>query len=299
MSDKNELFVLPFDHRGSFLEEMFGVWEKPTEQEIKRVKFFKQIIYNGFKIAINDGIVPKEHAAILVDEEFGDFIIQDAKENGYGVCICAEKSGQKEFDFEYGDEFREHISKYKPEYVKVLVRYNPDEDREMNKRQVEKLKILSDFCHEERHKLMLEPLIPPTESQLKIVDGDRDVYDREMRPKLMELMIEEFQDGGVEPDIWKVEGLEERGDYEMLVEQAKAQGRGADIIILGRHASDDQVEKWLLAGKDLDGVIGFAIGRTIFWDPLLEYIAGEITAEAAAQKIADSFGHFYKVFKGK
>lgn len=298
MPEKNELFVLPFDHRGSFLEEMFGIFEKPTREEIDRVKLFKRIIYGGFEIALRDGIVPREDAAILVDEQFGDEILRDAKEKGYKACVCAEKSGQDEFAFEYGDDFRAHIDKYEPAYVKALVRYNPETNAELNARQAAKLKILSDFCHEGGYGFMLEPLVLPTEKQLDLVEGDRDDYDQNLRPKLMELMMEELQDAGVWPDIWKIEGLEERGDYEMLAEQARVQGRKSDIIVLGRHASDEQVERWLRAGKDVDGVTGFAVGRTIFWEPLVQVRDGEITVREAVQKIASSFEKFYKIFKG-
>jgi 5-dehydro-2-deoxygluconokinase len=298
MPEKNELFVLPFDHRGSFLEEMFGVFEKPAQEEVDKVKLFKKIIYEGFEIAMRNGIVPKENAAILVDEQFGDEILQDARIKGYKTCICAEKSGQDEFAFEYGNEFGAHIEKYEPAYVKALVRYNPEKNAELNARQAAKLKVLSDFCHERGYGFMLEPLVPPTEKQLDFVNEDKNDYDQNLRPKLMELMMEELQEAGVEPDIWKIEGLEERGDYEMLVEQAQAQGRKSDIIVLGRHASDGQVEEWLQAGKNMAGVVGFAIGRTIFWEPLVQVRDGEITVREAAQKIAGSFEKFYKIFKG-
>ncbi|MFA6897635.1 MAG: DUF2090 domain-containing protein [Patescibacteria group bacterium] len=299
MSDKNELFVLPFDHRGSFVEEMFGILDRPTEEEKERVRFFKKIIYDGFKIAIDRGAVPKASGAILADEEFGDAILQDAKKNGYRFCVCAEKSGQKEFELEFGDKFAEHINKYRPEFVKALVRYNPDDDSDLNDRQIEKLKVLSDFCREEKYKLMLEPLVLPTEKQMEIVEGDKEAYDLEMRPKLMELMMEELQGGGVEPNIWKIEGVEEKEDYEMLVEQARSGGRKADIIILGRHAGDEQVKRWLETGAQVPGVTGFAVGRTIFWDPLVDYKEGKITAERASETIASRFVYFYKIFKGK
>lgn len=299
MSDKNELFVLPFDHRGSFVEEMFGILDRPTEEEKERVRFFKKIIYDGFKIAIDRGAVPKTSGAILADEEFGDAILQDAKKNEYRFCVCAEKSGQKEFELEFGDKFAEHIDKYRPEFVKALVRYNPDDDPDLNDRQIEKLKVLSDFCREEKYKLMLEPLVLPTEKQMEIVEGDKEAYDLEMRPKLMELMMEELQGGGVEPSIWKIEGVEEKEDYEMLVEQARSGGRKADITILGRHADDEQVKRWLETGAQVPGVTGFAIGRTIFWDPLVDYKERKITAERASEMIASRFVYFYKIFKGK
>lgn len=299
MSDKNELFVLPFDHRGSFVEEMFGILGRPTEEEKERVRSFKKIIYDGFKIAIDRGAVLKTSGAILVDEEFGDAILQDAKKNGYRFCVCAEKSGQREFELEFGKDFAEHIDKYRPEFVKALVRYNPDDDPDLNEKQIEKLKVLSDFCREERYRLMLEPLVLPTEKQLDMLEGDKEAYDLEMRPKLMELMMEEMQGGGVEPSIWKIEGVEGKEDYEMLVEQARSGGRKADIIILGRHASDEQVKRWLEVGAQVQGVTGFAVGRTIFWDALVEYKEGRISPEKASEMIASRFVYFYKIFKGK
>lgn len=297
MSDKSGLFILPFDHRGSFVEEMFGIMGRPTAEEIERVKLFKRIIYEGFKMAIEKGAVPKTEGAILADEEFSDAILQDAKKNGYRFAICSEKSGQKEFSLEFGEEFEGHIDKYRPEYVKALIRYNPDEDTDLNERQTERLKVLSDFCQKKGYKLMLEPLVLPTDKQLEIVEGDREAYDLEMRPKLMELMMEELQGGGVEPAVWKIEGVEKTEDYEMLVEQARAGGRKADIIILGRHASDEQVKRWLVAGAKVPGVVGFAVGRTIFWDPLIEYKAGRISAEDASGAIARRFGYFYDCFR--
>jgi 5-dehydro-2-deoxygluconokinase len=299
MPASSELFVLPFDHRGSFMEEMFGVRGEPTVEDIDRVKFYKGMIYGGFKLAMLHGLVPKESAAILADEEYSDEVLCDAKNNGFRICVCAEKSGQKEFEMEYGQEFREHIRRYRPDYVKALIRYNPEENRELNERQSAKLKVLSDFCLEEKFKLMVEPLVPPTETQLVSVNGDHDAYDQEMRPRLMEQMMEELQEGGVEPSIWKIEGLDERSDYELLVEQAKVDGRKSDIIVLGRHASPAQVERWLLSGKDLPGVVGFAIGRTIFWEPLTEYKAGRIKAPEVMERIARNYEHYYKVFKGE
>lgn len=299
MSENNELFVLPFDHRGSFVEEMFGILGRPSEEEKERVRYFKKIIYDGFRIAIEKGLVPKEGGAILVDEEFGGAIIEDAKKNGYRLAVCAEKSGQKEFELEFGDKFAEHIDKFRPEFVKALVRYNPDDDPDLNERQVEKLKVLSDFCREEGYKLMLEPLVLPTDKQMELVEGDREAYDLEMRPKLMELMMEEMQGGGVEPAVWKIEGVEEKADYEMLVEQARSGGRKADIIILGRHADDEQVARWLRSGAEVPGVAGFAVGRTIFWDPLVAYKEGKMIPERASETIAARYAYFYRVFEGK
>lgn len=296
MKAEEQLIILPFDHRGSFLKKMFGIEGEPSVEETERVKDFKKIVYEGFKQAVFDAKIPRSISGILVDEQFGDQIIKDAKEQGFVVSVCAEKSGQEEFEFEHSD-FEQHIRKYSPDYVKALVRYNPDGDQELNERQAEKLKRLSDFCHGEGYKLMLEPLVVPTEKQLELVDGDMAIYDTEMRPQLMELMIEELQGAGVEPDIWKIEGLEDENDYRILAEQVRSQGRKSSIIILGRNAEDAQIEKWFSAGSRIDGVVGFAVGRTVFGEPLSEYRDGKISREEAVRKIADKFMYFYEYFE--
>src|ERR1700758_5509858 len=140
------LYVLPFDHRGSFVTKMFA-WHDPlTPAQTAEVAAAKQVIYDGFKTAIADG-APKNKAGILVDERFGEEILRDAKANGFTTACPAEESGQDEFEFEYGDDFAKHIEKIQPTFCKVLVRYNPGGDAGLNQRQAARLKKLSDYLH--------------------------------------------------------------------------------------------------------------------------------------------------------
>lgn len=295
----SSLYILPFDHRSSFMKKMFGIeGRRPTPDETKLIASYKQIIYDGFKLATVDGGVPKESAAILTDEQFGDAVLKDAAKTGYTVCLATEKSGQDEFDFEYGDDFTAHINKYRPAIVKALIRYNPEENLEMNARQQTRLKALSDFCHQNDYKFLIEPLVPASAKQLEQVSNDQRRYDNELRPGLMVKMIAELQSAGVEPDIWKIEGLEQPAEYQMIVAQARADGRdNVAAVVLGRGASDAQVEQWLKAGASVNGVIGFAVGRTIFWQPLIDYKDQKINGEQAAQRIAQNYQRFYQVFK--
>jgi myo-inositol catabolism protein IolC len=291
------LFVLPFDHRGSFTKKLFNVQGRElTEDELKKAKELKQIIYHGFELAIKNNAVPRESAAILIDEQFGGEIIQDAVSKHYTVCVCVEKSGQDEFDFEYGNDFGGHLNKYRPAFAKALVRYNPDDDQELNSRQRARLKELNDFCIKEGYKFIIEPLVPATKNQLAQINNDQNRYDNEVRPKLMMKMIAELQKDGIEPDVWKIEGLENSKDYQDLVMQIKSNSRQADAIVLGRGADADQVEKWLIAGAKVPGIIGFAIGRTIFWQSLLDHKDGKISKDEAVSQIAQKYQHFYRVF---
>ena len=313
-----DLFILPFDHRSSFLKKMFASspgaapegsaqrggpparreigGRKPTDEEIERVKKAKEIIYQGFKKSLSAGL-PKESSAILVDEQFGDELLRDAHENGFIIILTTEKSGQKEFAFEYGEEFDQHIKKYNPTFVKALVQYNPEGEKELNARQREKLSELTRFSHENGYKLLIEPLIPGTIEQLAKFGGDPDRYDLELRPFLTLRMIKEMQDGGVDPDVWKLEGMTKREDYQMAVQQAKADGRdNVGIVILGRAADASAVEHWLKVGAKVPGIIGFAIGRTIFWDPITEFEQGKINEDETPEVISKRFLHYYHIF---
>src|SRR5262249_30493882 len=205
------LYILPFDHRGTFQKQMFGWKGALNAEQTDAIAAAKDVIYDGFKAALAAG-VPKEAAGILVDEQFGAAILRDCARNDYCTSCPAEKSAQSEFDFEYGEDFGEHIDAFNPTFCKVLVRYNPEGDRAMNQRQAVRLKRLSDYLHSSGRKFMFELLVPPEPAQLEELDGDRKAYDVELRPELMVRAIEELQDAGVEPDIWKIEGLDRRED---------------------------------------------------------------------------------------
>lgn len=291
------IFFLPFDHRSSFEKKLFGITEEPTLQEHERIADAKMLIYEGFKAAVEGGSVPKENAAILCDEEFCDAVMRDAKDMGYMFALATEKSGEEEFEFEYGDDFGKHLDKYCPTFAKALIRYNPASDERLNKRQRAKLKLLSGFCEDTGYKFIIEPLIPATAEQLKSAGGGKKEYDKRIRPKLALEMIRQMQEDGIEPDIWKLEGFGSRQDYEEISQTARRDGRdNVGIVILGRGEDEEQVREWLAAGVGVAGVIGFAVGRTVFWQPLLSYEKREISRAEAAALIAENYTELYNFF---
>jgi len=288
-----DLFIMPFDHRGSFQEKLFGITGRnPTPEETQLIASYKQIIYDGFKKAVAAG-VPKDKAGILVDEQFGTEILKDAALQGYMTACCAEKSAQEEFDFEYGNQYGAHILKFNPTFVKVLVRYNPQGNAALNHRQAERLKQLSDYCHSHGNKLMFELLVPALAEQLTAMGGDLAKYDRELRPKLMIQTMKQIQDYGIEADIWKLEGIETREDSHQVAQQARIGGRqNVGVIVLGRGENVEKVKHWLTTAAQTPGLIGFAVGRTIFWDPLKDTKDGKISKEEAIQQIAKNYKAF-------
>jgi len=295
-----KLYILAFDHRGSFQKKMFGIQGDPTPEETATISDAKRLIYEGMVEAVKRGLDPST-AGVLVDEQFGGDIPQDARSQGLELAMPVEKSGQNEFDFEYGDDFGAHIEKFDPDFSKVLVRFNPDDDEEMNERQLGRLKRLADWLHENERKFLFELLVPATDSQIAQFEGETDRYDAELRPELMRRAIEEIQNFGIEVDIWKIEGVDERSDAEMLAQQTRA-GEGREnvaCVLLGRGASTAKVEQWLEVAAPVDGFIGFAIGRSIWWDALKGFLDKSLDRKTAASQIADNYLHFVKVYEGE
>ena len=293
-----KLYILAFDHRGSFQKKLFGIQGDPTPEQTDKIADAKHLIFEGLLKASEEGAEPGV-TGCLVDEQFGapKGIPAQAKERGLILAMPVEKSGQHEFDFEYGDDFGAHIEQFDPEFSKVLVRYNPDGDAEMNSRQAGRLKRLADWLHQRDRKFLFELLVPPEDAQLESVGGDSDRYDAELRPELMRRTIVELQDAGVEADVWKIEGIDTQEDCARIAETCRRDGRdGVICVVLGRGADDAKVEHWLRQGAPVEGYAGFAIGRTIWWDALKGSIDGELEREDAAREIADNYLRFVRVY---
>ena len=292
------LFILPFDQRSSFEKGLFGFKPPLTEEQTAMIIASKQVVYEGFKLALSKG-APRDTAGILVDEQFGAAILRDARAHGLITCAPTEKSGQEEFVFEYGDRWRDHVEAFAPTFAKVLVRYNTENDEAMNRRQAARLKELSDYCHQTGRRFLFELLVPMTPEQSDRLEGNQRLFDRHRRPSLMITAIKELQQAGVEPDVWKIEGLDRRDDCEKVVAAAQRGGRDrVGCIILGRGEDDRKLHEWLTTAAQVPGFIGFAVGRTSFWDPLVAWRAKQITRAQAVNDIERRYREFVDTFEG-
>jgi myo-inositol catabolism protein IolC len=290
------LFVVAFDHRSSFSRGLFGASEPLPPGVAPRVADAKALIFEAFERAIARGASIR-HCGILVDEEFGAAVARDAKARGFLLAMPVEKSGQREFQFQYGAEFGRHIEAFDPDFCKVLVRYNPDDDRALNGRQTAKLAQLSEWLHAHGRKFLFELLVPATPAQLEHC-GNKDRFDRDLRGQLVVQALRELQAGGVEPDIWKIEGLESTADCESVVRQARAGNAREDVvcIVLGRGASLERVLGWLRTAAPVSGFDGFALGRTLWKDALERFVAGTATREQVRDEIAERYLHALGVY---
>jgi myo-inositol catabolism protein IolC len=278
------LYILAFDHRTSFQTKLFGIAGTPTPEERRRIGEAKRIILDGLLGAAD--AAPAGTVAALVDEENGAAVAREAKEHGLTLAMAAERSSVPEFDFEYGEEFASHIEAFEPDFVKILARYNPEGDRELNRRQAERLARLSDYLAPRETKYLFELIVPLQDEQ------------RSQRARLVAAAIAELQAAGVDPDVWKVEGLETVADCRLVADAARADGRDdVGCVVLGAGADEATVANWLRQAATVDGFIGFAIGRTIFWDALKGWLAGDHDRDAAVDIIAGNYRRTIELYE--
>jgi myo-inositol catabolism protein IolC len=287
-----KLYVLAIDHRRSF-KRMLG------DGDTDMLLGAKQLIWKGFQRALEEG-APVDAAGILIDGQYGDEIAREARRLNVLFAMPVETSGQDEFDFEHGAAFADKIEQYDPSFSKVLVRFNVEGDTALNDRQVEKLRRLSEWLHNHDRKFLFELLVPATPEQLARLGGHTDRYDEELRPRLMMEAIVALQNGGVEPDVWKIEGIESRDACLEIAHVVRRDGRDrVSCVVLGRGASHHKVDTWLRAGAGLDGYIGFAIGRSIFADVVKAFARDPdgYDRTAGAQEISRAYRRYIDVYE--
>ena len=290
------LFILASDHRGSFKKKVFGIVDE-TPADTARLQDAKRVVWEGFKAAHTAGL--PEGAGFLVDEEMGAEVAREAAALGVPFAMPVEKSGQDIFDFEYGADFASHITGFSPTFAKVLVRWNPDDDAETKALQGKRLKQLCDWLHGSGRKLLFELLVPASARQMAMLGGDTAAYDSRMRPMIMLQVIDEIRAAGIEPDVWKIEGVDATGDCDLIARLTRSEGRdGVTCVVLGRGADDTKVDQWLRAGAPVTGYAGFAIGRSIWWDAVVGWHKGTMKREAAVALIAANYRRFIDVYLG-
>jgi len=291
MTSGDRIFILAVDHRGSF--------EKMVGPDLETLLAAKKLVWQGFLEALAQG-VPRDVAGLLIDEQYGSDIAREAREQGINFAMPVEKTGRDEFEFEHGDAFARAIEEYDPTYVKALVRYNPEGDEELNRRQVARLSELSDWIRAHERRFMFELLVPPTQEQLTSVAGSKARYDDVVRPDLMVRAITTLQDAGVEPDLWKIEGVDNREACRAIATTARRDGRErVGCLVLGRGASVERVDNWLRAGAGVDGYVGFAVGRSIFADAVADFAADpdSFDLEQGADDISTNYRRFIAVYQ--
>ena len=284
------LLILADDHRDSLEKELYKLTAPPTPEQAARIRADKMLVYEAL-VQVTGQLPEAAQPGILVDEEYGADVakLAQASNGRINLSMPIEASGKDWFEFAYGDEWRVHADHFATNHAKVLIRDNPALAVADRLQQAERLKVVSVWAAETDHNLIVELLVPATEDDLKSVGGDKKRYDDELRPKLTLSVIEFLQDHGADPALWKVEGMDRPEDAAAVADIAKRDGRTADCIVLGRHSSRDDLDRWLEVAAPLPGYVGFAIGRSIWWDPLTDHLAGTIDADTTRNQIAANY----------
>jgi myo-inositol catabolism protein IolC len=269
------------DHRGSFGKSLFDVEDdSPTPDQLARMKAAKSLIFAGLRQAAPALGRP----GVLVDEELGSDVIEAAR-GTVVLAIPIEASGHDWFTLQYGHDWLDHVLAVRPDYGKVLVRDNPAFAATDRSAQLDRLAAVSAGLAAAGIPFLYELLVPATDDQLASVDGSADRYDRDVRPALVTQVVADNQKAGVEPTLWKVEGL----DTVEAAREVASQAGDADLIVLGRDAPAERLDSWLEVASQVDSFVGFAIGRSIWEDPIRRHNAGSLSAEAATTEIADRY----------
>ena len=287
------LFILAMDHRESFGRTLFEVkHDDPDQAQVEAMRSAKLLVFQGLQVA--QPKVTSGRIGVLVDERYGQEVIDAVKSNADPMVLAVpvEASGHDWFTLEWGDQWLEHVESVKPDYAKVLVRDNPGFDAAQRDAQLTSLAQVSAGLRTVGVPLLYELLVPATDAQLAQTGHDAGVYDRDLRAGLVTQVIADNQAHGVEPALWKVEGLETVEAAQQVAAQAKAGGRTADLIVLGRDAPAERLDHWLEVASQVDAFVGFAIGRSIWEDVLSRYEAFGATDSAAVnarREIADRY----------
>ncbi len=295
------LFILAMDHRASFGKTLFNVKnDDPDPAEVTAMESAKQLIFQGLQVALPS--VTYGRIGVLVDERYGQGVIDAVHDSGQPLVLAVpvEASGHDWFTLEWGDQWLEHVEAIRPDYSKVLVRDNPDFDAADREQQFGRLAQVSSGLHGIGVPLLYELLVPATSAQLDRAGHDAGAYDRDIRPGLVAQVIADNQAHGVEPTLWKVEGLETVEAAQQVAAQAKAGGRTTDLIVLGRDAPADRLDHWLEVASQVSAFVGFAIGRSIWEDAVRDFETsdhGEAAASAVRAQVAERYLGFVAHWK--
>jgi myo-inositol catabolism protein IolC len=285
------LFILAMDQRDSFQRTLFGVTGTPTADQLASMRAAKSLVF-----AAVEGVPGTQPAGcrlgVLVDEQLGADVARKARSAGFELAMPVEVSGSDRLAFEYGDDFGEHIEEFDPDWVKVLVRFNPADAADLQQAQIAVLKQLNDWTAQKGRRWLLELLVPPTRAQLAGHE-DQSLYDEEARPELTAGVITTLTTAGVHPSIWKLEGFETAGGAELVLDTIKSSpGPQGECIVLGRNAPQWHLDHWLDVAAGLPGYAGFAIGRSIWNEPLADYLGGKKDQAATQERVAARYTHY-------
>jgi myo-inositol catabolism protein IolC len=286
-------FVLAVDHRRPHLGALLGLPDEPGPEHAATIGAVKAAVAAGVDAAIGAGADPAS-AGLLIDEEHGTAPARSAVAAGRLVVMPVEDSGRDRFTLA-DPGIVDRVAAIGPRGVKALVRYNVDGDPDANRESEAGLRDLAARLPRPGPELMVEVIVPPTPRQLDDA-GSAERFARTRRPALAARAIAALFDAGIDPDRWKVEGVDDLDDAAALADAAGRDGRTPRLVVLGAGAPTARVDAWLRVAARTPGWTGFAVGRTLWWDAARELVAGRIGADEVTARVAAAFRHAIEVY---
>lgn len=292
-----QMCILAFDHRSTFRRL---VAETPSERPGLRhdlISECKRLVFDAYESAVGRGIISTENTSVIVDEECASGLARRCEAAGYTFGMPVERTEQEVFEFEYEDDWQGHIEAFNATYYKGLVRWNPLEEA-ANAEQTERLRDLSRFLRATERAFLLELLVPPSRVDRKKPGFDAEHFDVEVRPAATVVAMEQLHARDVVPDYWKIEGVSRRSECEAIgaIARAHPDKPDAGCVVLGRSAPDEQVRHWLAVSAGVPGYHGFAIGRSVFNEPLTAWLRGEAENDAVVIAVANQFASLVEFY---
>ena len=267
----DRVYMLAADHRWQWEE-----WCDARSMPRTRIAEVKRLAYDGFLLARDRSAAVRECGALLIDEQYASPVITEALKAGVNVGTPAEKAGS--FPLAWCEPFSRALT---GAFVKVLVRHRPDDDREIRDRQWAKLKALQTWCHGAGKPLVIEVLVARRQEP-------EEEFEASGRPAMLAGFIGEAYRRALAPDFWKIEGTPSK-EGARIIDAAIAADSWCRQIILGKAADLDTIHRWFAAAAGSPTAVGFAIGRSVFWEPSEAFLSGTRTAGQAAADICANY----------
>ena len=272
MLHRDRVYMLAADHRWQWEE-----WCDAHAIARARIGDAKRLAFDAFMLARDVSPEIREHGALLVDAQYASSIVAEAVRAGVAVGTPAEKAGA--FPLEWAAEpFERALT---GAFVKVLVRYRSDDDPSLHDEQIRKLLALHAWCRAAARPLVVEVLVARR-------GEPEDEFESTGRPAMLDRFVRQAYDRDLVPEFWKIEGtLSAHGAR--VIDDAIGARAGGRQIILGKAADLATIDKWFAVAARMATAAGFAIGRSVFWEPSVAYLSGAATSAAARDRIADNY----------
>lgn len=277
-------YMVAFDHRDSFERSLcrLGVNSGPA----RRARL-KLTIWRGVSRVLS-GVPAGGSAAILVDRGHGR-IATEAADAGVAVAVALEASGHRQLQAEASPSvLTADLRTLRASFGKVLIRWHPREPASSKRHQLEALRKLDEAVKAAGARLLLELLVPPDPLD-HAAGGSRPDWEQAVLPRLQHAAVGEILAAGVAPALWKIQGHPNTDAAAALADLVGSARPDASILVLGGGSEIAGLRRLFSCRAGSERFNGFAVGRSIWWNPISALCRGDVTESEACRTVGERF----------